>query len=120
MTDSRVAHDDDDPGKLLRDEQLHSGIPQQEPRDGLMGACYVEKVLTKFMRDCSRIAGQIGDGTRQGQRPSTLFMLTPRERTSRHGASFDGRASTNRPPFPQLTALGSSKRTYSDRRRTHL
>ena len=45
-----VFYDADDPGKLIREEQIESGAAEQEPKDGLMGAGYVEIVLTGRLR----------------------------------------------------------------------
>lgn len=45
-----VFYDDDDPAKLLREEQIRPGTAEQGPRDGLMGAGFVEKVLTEALR----------------------------------------------------------------------
>jgi hypothetical protein len=42
----RVFYHDDDPAKLLREEQIRPGAAEQGPKDGLMGAGFVEKVLT--------------------------------------------------------------------------
>jgi Immunity protein 26 len=41
-----VFYDDDDPAKLLREEQIRPGTAEQGPKDGLMGAGFVETVLT--------------------------------------------------------------------------
>ncbi|HET7406962.1 MAG TPA: immunity 26/phosphotriesterase HocA family protein [Mycobacteriales bacterium] len=43
----RVFYDDDDPAKMLREEQVTPGTAEHGPRDGLMGAGFVEKVLTR-------------------------------------------------------------------------
>ena len=45
----KVFYDDDDPSKLLREEQVAAGTDEQGPTDGLMGAGYVEKVLTALL-----------------------------------------------------------------------
>jgi hypothetical protein len=45
-----VFYADDDPGRLVREEQLARGAPAQGPKDGLMGAGYVEKSLTSLLR----------------------------------------------------------------------
>jgi hypothetical protein len=42
----RVIYDDDDPNKLIREEEIRPGAAEQGPKDGLMGAGFVEKVLT--------------------------------------------------------------------------
>jgi len=44
-----VIYDDDDPGKLLREEQVPPGLAEQGPKDGLMGAGFVERVLTLLL-----------------------------------------------------------------------
>lgn len=41
-----VFYDDDDPARLLREEYITPGAAEQGPKDGLMGAGFVEKVLT--------------------------------------------------------------------------
>jgi hypothetical protein len=45
-----VFYDDNDPNKLLREEQVEAGAAEQGPKDGLMGAGFVEKVLTSQLR----------------------------------------------------------------------
>jgi hypothetical protein len=45
-----VFYDDDDPVRLLREEQVAPGTDEQGPKDGLMGAGYVEIVLTETLR----------------------------------------------------------------------
>lgn len=45
----RVYYDDDDPNKLIREEQVLPGEPDQGPMDGLMGAGFAEKVLTRLL-----------------------------------------------------------------------
>ncbi len=45
----RVFYDDDDPARLLREEQVAPGEAEQAPKDGLMGAGYVEAVLTQLL-----------------------------------------------------------------------
>jgi immunity protein 26 of polymorphic toxin system len=45
----RVFYDDNDPNRLLREEQVTPGVTEQGPRDGLMGAGYVEKALTSLL-----------------------------------------------------------------------
>ncbi len=42
---------DDDPGKLLREELTAGGIASDRPVDGLMGAGYVENVLTARLKN---------------------------------------------------------------------
>jgi len=46
----RVIYDADDPARLLREEQIAPGTAEQGPKDGLMGAGFVEKVLTGALR----------------------------------------------------------------------
>lgn len=46
----RVTYDDDDPNKVVREEQVEPGAAEQAPKDGLMGAGFAEKVLTSLMR----------------------------------------------------------------------
>jgi hypothetical protein len=43
----RVFYKDDDPNVLLREEQVDPGADEQGPKDGLLGAGAVERVLTK-------------------------------------------------------------------------
>ena len=45
-----VFYDGDDPAKLVREEQIAPGAGEQGPKDGLMGAGYVEKVLTALLQ----------------------------------------------------------------------
>lgn len=45
----RVFYDDDDPNKLVREEQVAPGDAEQGPKDGLMGAGFAEKVLTSLV-----------------------------------------------------------------------
>jgi hypothetical protein len=42
----RVFYDDDDPVQVMREEQVAPGVGEQGPKNGLMGAGYVEIVLT--------------------------------------------------------------------------
>jgi len=42
----RVFYEDSDPNKLVREEQVEPGAAEQGPKDGLLGAGAVEKVLT--------------------------------------------------------------------------
>jgi hypothetical protein len=42
----KVFYDDDDPNRLVREEEIRPGVDEQGPKDGLMGAGFVEKVLT--------------------------------------------------------------------------
>ncbi len=42
----RVFYDDNDPNKVVREEQIDPGAGEQGPKDGLLGAGAVEKVLT--------------------------------------------------------------------------
>jgi hypothetical protein len=44
----RVIYDDDDPNKLLREEQISPGVAEQGPKNGLMGAGFAEKALTSL------------------------------------------------------------------------
>jgi hypothetical protein len=46
----RVIYDQDDPGKKVREELVSPGTDEQGPKDGLAGAGFVEKVLTKRLR----------------------------------------------------------------------
>lgn len=46
-----VTYDDDDPGRLLREDPISSGDASVSPPDGLMGAGYVEKVLTRLLEE---------------------------------------------------------------------
>ncbi len=46
----KVFYDDDDPNKLVREEQIAPGVDEQGPTDGLMGAGYVEKALTSLLQ----------------------------------------------------------------------
>jgi hypothetical protein len=45
----KVFYDDDDPNKLIREEQVSPGKAEQGPKDGLMGAGFAEKVLTTLL-----------------------------------------------------------------------
>jgi hypothetical protein len=45
----KVFYDDDDPNMLVREEQVAPGSEEQGPSDGLMGAGYVEIVLTSLL-----------------------------------------------------------------------
>ena len=45
-----VSYDDDDPGRLLGETQTDSAGAEQTPKDGLMGAGYIEMVLTERLR----------------------------------------------------------------------
>jgi hypothetical protein len=45
----KVFYDDNDPAKLIREEQIETGSDDQGPKDGLMGAGYAEKVLTSLL-----------------------------------------------------------------------
>jgi Immunity protein 26 len=42
----KVFYDDNDPNKVVREQPIAAGSAEQEPKDGLMGAGFVEKVLT--------------------------------------------------------------------------
>jgi hypothetical protein len=46
----RVFYDGDDPLRVVREEQVTPGVDEQGPKDGLMGAGYVEIVLTGLTR----------------------------------------------------------------------
>jgi len=46
----RVFYDENDPSKLVREEQVSPGEAEQGPTDGLAGAGFVEKVLTGLLR----------------------------------------------------------------------
>lgn len=45
----RVYYDDDDPNKMLREEQVAPGEAEQGPKDGLMGAGFAEGALTRLL-----------------------------------------------------------------------
>ena len=45
----RVFYDDDDPGRVLREEPTSPGEGEQGPKDGLMGAGFAEKALTRLL-----------------------------------------------------------------------
>jgi hypothetical protein len=45
-----VFYDDSDPNKLVREVQIEPGAIEQGPKDGLMGAGYLEKALTAQLR----------------------------------------------------------------------
>jgi hypothetical protein len=45
----RVYYADDDPGKMIRKEQIPAGSTEHGPEDGLMGAGFVEKRLTRVL-----------------------------------------------------------------------
>ena len=45
-----VFYADDDPNKVIREEQVPPGSSEQGPKDGLFGAGAVEKVLTALLR----------------------------------------------------------------------
>jgi len=45
-----VIYDEDDPSSLVREEEILPGTAEQGPKDGLMGAGFVERVLTGAMR----------------------------------------------------------------------
>ena len=46
----KVIYDGDDPNRLIREEEISPGTAEQGPKDGLMGAGFVEKVLTSATR----------------------------------------------------------------------
>ncbi|MGH9123476.1 MAG: Imm26 family immunity protein [Acidimicrobiales bacterium] len=46
----RVFYADDDPNRLLREEKIVPGGGEEGPKDGLLGAGAVEKVLTSQLR----------------------------------------------------------------------
>lgn len=46
----RVIYDADDPNKLLREERIIPGVAEQGPKDGLMGAEYVENLLARLLK----------------------------------------------------------------------
>lgn len=45
----RVFYDDADPNLVLREEEVTPGPAEQAPKDGLMGAGFVERVLTRLV-----------------------------------------------------------------------
>jgi hypothetical protein len=45
-----VFYDPDDPNKFSREEQISPGRAEQGPKDGLMGAGAVERILTSLLR----------------------------------------------------------------------
>ena len=45
----RVFYDDDDPNRVLREEQVAPGEAEQAPKDGLMGAGFAEGALTRLL-----------------------------------------------------------------------
>jgi Immunity protein 26 len=45
----KVIYDDDDPNRVLREEPVSAGTAEQGPKDGLMGAGFVERVLTNLL-----------------------------------------------------------------------
>jgi hypothetical protein len=45
----RAFYDDDDPNKLLREEQVSPGAAEQGPKDTMMGSGFVEKRLTRAL-----------------------------------------------------------------------
>ncbi len=45
----RVFYDDDDPIRVLREEQVAAGGAEQAPKDGLMGAGFAEAALTRLL-----------------------------------------------------------------------
>jgi hypothetical protein len=45
----KVFYSDDNPNQLLREEQIAPGAAEQGPKDGLMGAGFVEKILTSSL-----------------------------------------------------------------------
>ena len=45
----RVYYDDNDPNRVLREEQVAPGEAEQGPKDGLMGAGFAEAALTRLL-----------------------------------------------------------------------
>lgn len=45
----RVYYDDDDPNRVLHEEQVAPGEAEQGPKDGLMGAGFAEAALTRLL-----------------------------------------------------------------------
>jgi hypothetical protein len=45
----RVFYDDDDPSRVLREEQIAPGEAEQAPKDGLMGAGFAEDALSRLL-----------------------------------------------------------------------
>ncbi|WP_187271856.1 immunity 26/phosphotriesterase HocA family protein [Aeromicrobium terrae] len=45
----KVVYDDGNPNKRLREEEIQPGVAEQRPKDGLMGAGFVEIILTKLL-----------------------------------------------------------------------
>jgi hypothetical protein len=46
----RVFYADDDPNELVREEEVLPGEAEQDPKDGMLGAGAVEKLLTALLR----------------------------------------------------------------------
>lgn len=46
----KVLYDDNDPNRVIREEQVQPGVAEQLPKDGLLGAGAVEKLLTALLR----------------------------------------------------------------------
>jgi hypothetical protein len=45
-----VFYDDDDPNKVVREEQAAPSLAEQAPKDGLMGAGFAEAALTRLLQ----------------------------------------------------------------------
>jgi hypothetical protein len=45
----RVIYDADDPAKMMQEEEILPGADEQQPKEGLMGAGYLEKALTSLL-----------------------------------------------------------------------
>jgi len=45
----QVTYDDSDPNRLIREVEVPSGDAEQGPKDGLLGAGAVERVLTQLL-----------------------------------------------------------------------
>lgn len=45
----RVFYDDDDPSRVVREEQVAPSEAEQAPKDGLMGAGFAETPLSRLL-----------------------------------------------------------------------
>ena len=64
----RVFYNDDDPNKLIREEQAAPGEGEQGSKDGSMGAGFAEKVLTSLLggRAVDRVVRRLRPGQPRG------------------------------------------------------